>query len=132
MPNKNFALAFLALALGSCATASLEAPSATMQVRGRHIYSAAGERVILRGVNEMFSISKDRTGSWVMSEIAKTGANAVRIFTLIDTPAGQLDALITNAVENGMIAIPECHSATGKWERLPDCVITGRGRMSRR
>ncbi len=51
-----------------------------MQVRGRHIYSAAGERVILRGVNEMFSISKDPTGSWVMGEIAKTGANAVRIF----------------------------------------------------
>ncbi len=86
-----------------------------MQVRGRHIYSAAGERVILRGVNEMFSISKDPTGSWVMGEIAKTGANAVRIFTMTNTPADQLDALITNAVANGMIPIPECHSATGKW-----------------
>jgi len=111
----------LLLALAAAAFAS--APAATtMQVKGRHIYTAAGERVVLRGINEMFSISRDPTGSWVMAEIAKTGANSVRIFALADTPAQRLDALIGNAVANGMIPIPECHSATGKWEKLQTCV----------
>lgn len=111
--------------LFACATVPSEAPvrpAQTMQVHGRHIYTAAGERVVLRGVNEMFSISKDPTGSWVMAEIAKTGANSVRIFTLAETPAATLDALIGNAIANGMIPIPECHSATGKWDQLPRCV----------
>ncbi len=129
---KNLAVAAFAFALGGYATGDIEAPAATMQVRGRHIYSAAGERVILRGVNEMFAISKDPTGSWLMGEIAKTGANAVRIFTLANTPAGQLDALISKAIENGMIPIPECHTATGKWERLPDCVNYWTSQISRR
>ena len=109
------------LALAGCATAP--APDAgTMRVQGRHIYTAAGERVVLRGVNEMLSISSDPTGSWVMGEIAKTGANSVRIFTLTDFPAEKLDSAIGNAVANGMIPIPECHNATGKWEKLGECV----------
>ncbi len=93
-----------------------------MQVSGRHLFTAAGERVVLRGVNEMFSISKDPTGSWTMAEIAKTGANSVRIFTLPQFGADALDAAIGNAVRNGMVPIPECHAATGKWERLNECV----------
>lgn len=93
-----------------------------MQVRDGQIYTAAGERVVLRGVNEMFSISKDPTGAWTMAEIAKTGANTVRIFTLPNFPAASLDAVIGNAIANGMIPIPECHAATGKWEKLGDCV----------
>lgn len=116
-------MAALALSLSACAAQPLRPPPAsTMQIEGRHIYTAAGERVVLRGVNEMFSISRDPTGSWAMAEIAKTGANSVRIFTLSDFPAEKLDALIANAVANGMIPIPECHSATGKWERLQLCV----------
>ena len=113
----------LALAASACSTSrtSLGSPG-TMRVEGRHLHTAAGERVVLRGVNEMFSVSKDPTGSWVMAEIAKTGANTVRIFTLTDFPASDLDKAISNAIANGMIPIPECHNATGKWERLPDCV----------
>ena len=110
------------LAVGACATAPADPPSPTMQVEGRHIYTAAGERVVLRGINEMFSISKDPTGSWVMAEIARTGANSVRLFTTAEFPAASLDALIANAIAHGMIPIPECHSATGKWEKLPACV----------
>ena len=120
--SRGWKLLVAAFALGACSTATMTPAAETMQVRGRHIYTAAGERVILRGVNEMFSISKDRTGSWVMAEIARTGANAVRIFVQSETPSEQLDALIANAVANGMIPIPECHSATGKWERLQLCV----------
>lgn len=98
------------------------APAETMQVRGRYLYTAAGERVVLRGVNEMFSNSVDPTGAWTMAEIARTGANAVRIFTMPDFPAEKLDAILGNAVANGMIPIAECHAATGKWDRLNDCI----------
>jgi mannan endo-1,4-beta-mannosidase len=121
--RKLFAGALLALALGGCVTRAGDvADAGTMQVVGRHLYTAAGERVVLRGVNEMFSISKDPTGAWSMAEIAKTGANTVRIFTLPNYSAAQLDAAISNAVANGMIPIPECHAATGKWEKLGECV----------
>ncbi|HEX8668993.1 MAG TPA: cellulase family glycosylhydrolase [Allosphingosinicella sp.] len=123
MVRKLFAGALLALALGGCATTGADAGDAgTMQVIGRHLYTAAGERVVLRGVNEMLSISKDPTGAWVMDEIAKTGANTVRIFTLPEYPASSLDAAMANAVANGLIPIPECHAATGKWERVQVCV----------
>jgi mannan endo-1,4-beta-mannosidase len=125
MRNCGLKVAALALSLltGGCATTAGREPRAeTMHVQGRHLYTAAGERVVLRGVNEMFSISRDPTGSWTMAEIAKTGANSVRIFTLTNFPAADLDKAISNAVANGMIPIPECHNATGKWEKLDDCV----------
>ena len=122
MMKRTFFGLLSALSLAACSSLPDEPPPRTMAVKGRHIYTTAGERVVLRGVNEMFSISKDPTGSWVMAEIAKTGANSVRIFTLADTPAATLEALIGNAVANGMIPIPECHSATGKWEKLGLCV----------
>jgi mannan endo-1,4-beta-mannosidase len=94
----------------------------TMYVQGRHIYSAAGERVVLRGVNEMFAWASDRTGSWILPEIAKTGANGVRIVTTTTFTPADLDAVIRNAIDNGMVPMPECHSATGRWDRLQSCV----------
>ncbi len=94
----------------------------TMYVEGRHIYTAAGERVVLRGVNEMFVWSDDPTGSWVMEEIAKTGANSIRIVTTTSYEAFDLDEVIVNSIQNGMIPMPECHSATGRWDDLQNCV----------
>lgn len=35
----------------------------TMTIRGGILYTAAGKRVILRGVNEMLSIPTDPTGA---------------------------------------------------------------------
>lgn len=94
----------------------------TMYTERRHIYTTAGERVVLRGVNEMFAWAEEPRGAWVLGEIAKTGANAVRIVTTTDFAAADLDAVIGNAVSAGLIPIPECHSATGRWDRLPACV----------
>ncbi|MDI6402161.1 cellulase family glycosylhydrolase [Balneolaceae bacterium ANBcel3] len=93
-----------------------------MYVDGRHIYTAAGERVILRGYNEMMIWSTDPGGEWVMEEMAKTGANSVRIVATVDYSAEDLDRSIQNAILNGMIPMPECHSATGDFDRLQLCV----------
>lgn len=121
-------LAILLLGAASiCTAAKAQAPEVrlgwpTMQVAAGDIYSGAGERVVLRGVNEMFAFSNNRRGIGVMEEIAKTGANSVRIVTVTDFSPEDLDAVIGNAVANGLIPMPECHSATGRWERLNLCV----------
>lgn len=93
-----------------------------MFVEGRNIYTAAGEPVVLRGFNEMMVWSDNPSGSWVMEEMAKTGANAVRIVATNEYSANNLNSAIQNAIQNGMIPIPECHDATGEWDKLQDCV----------
>lgn len=95
----------------------------TMYVNGRYLYSAAGEKVILRGMNEMYVWSSDPTGAWSLAEIAKTGANCVRlVWTEAYGNKTPLATLIKNCVNNKMIAIPECHDATGDWSKLNVCI----------
>jgi uncharacterized protein YjdB len=93
-----------------------------MYTNGRYIYTQNNEKVVLRGVNEMFVWSSDPAGSWIMPEIAKTGANSVRIATQDDYSATNLRNAIVNARNNGMIAMPAIWHATGKWSELQRCV----------
>jgi len=91
----------------------------TMYIEGRHLYSAAGEKVILRGVNEMFVWSDDKTGVRWIPEITKTGANCVRlVWTEEYGQKSELLELIDRCIEHKMIAIPESHDATGEWDKL--------------
>ncbi len=94
-----------------------------MQVKGKKLNDPCGEQVVLRGVNEMFIWSDDPTGEQLMPEIAKTGANVVRIVWLTDkeNPKGSpenLEKVIQNCISNKMFAMPELHGATGKWDRI--------------
>ena len=93
-----------------------------MYTSGRFIYTREGEKVVLRGVNEMLVWSSDPNGSWVMAEIAKTGANAVRISCQDDYSADKLEKAVQNANLNGMIVMPSIWHATGKWDQLQRCV----------
>lgn len=106
--------------LSTAATA--QPRTATMQVVGRHLYTAAGERVILRGFNEMFGFSKNPRGTGIIEEIGRTGANGLRIVTTVNSNPDDIDAAVASSIANGMIPMIECHSATGKWEKLGDCV----------
>ncbi len=90
-------------------------------VRGRHLYDRCGERVVLRGVNDMVVI-QNRDGLPAFREIAKTGANTVRIMWLRMAPPHEFDETLTNAVEAGLIPMIELHDATGQWERLGEVV----------
>ncbi len=95
----------------------------TMYIEGRHLYSAAGEKVVLRGVNEMFVWSNDKTGSRFIPEIAKTGANCVRlVWTEEYGHKSELIELIERCIDHKMIAMPEPHDATGAWENLDICI----------
>lgn len=89
-------------------------------VQDRFLYSKDNEKVILRGINHMF-IWTDREGKTI-PEIAKTGANCVRIVWNTRGRISDLDNIIGLAIANGMIPIPEIHDTTGNWRRLPDAL----------
>ena len=91
----------------------------TMYVKGRSLYTAEDEKIVLRGVNEMFIWSNDHTGENILPEISKTGANSIRlVWTTLGEPA-ELEQLIGNSLKNGMIPMVELHDATGDWSKLP-------------
>lgn len=87
-------------------------------VQGRYLYSKDNEQVILRGINHMF-IWTDREGKSV-AEIAKTGANVVRIVWNMLGRVSDLDHIIRECIANNMIPMPELHDATGRWDKLPE------------
>jgi len=91
-------------------------------VNGRFLHDRCGEKVVLRGVNEMIVWSNGKDGEPEFAEIAKTGANAVRIVWLIEEPAAGLDQAIQNALAQKLIPIVELHNATGDLSKLPDLV----------
>lgn len=92
-----------------------EKEAAGIYVKGNKIYAPDGEEIILRGVNKMF-VWTDREGNSI-PEIAKTGANSVRIvWTMKDGNYEGLDKLIEKCAANKMIPIVELHDATCKWD----------------
>jgi len=94
--------------------------STHMYTQGSDLYTYCGEKVLLRGVNQM-SVWTDPTGS-SFPAIASFGTNAIRIvYNEAGTAAG-LDTLLTQAEANKMISIPEIHDATGKFADVPATV----------
>ena len=86
------------------------------QVKGRHIYDSSGEKFIIRGVNKM-SVWLDPDGIPSFSEIAKTGANCVRIvWSMKDGTMEGLDTVISNCAKEKMVPVIELHDHTGKWD----------------
>jgi len=100
-----------------------QAQKNTLYIDGKGLYSAEGEKIVLRGMNVMSVWSQDKTGSWVMKEVAKTGANCARlVWTQEYGNKKQLATLIDNCIANKMIAIPEPHDATGNWDMIDTCI----------
>jgi mannan endo-1,4-beta-mannosidase len=94
----------------------------TFHVDGRFLYDSCGEKVLLRGVNEMVVWTPNKSGMPAIAEIAKTGANVVRIVWASEGSAAELDAAIANAVAAKLIPLVEHHGATGKLEDVPTVV----------
>jgi len=113
----------LGFGLFSCSYKPGQCPNPTMKVYGRFLYDACGEKVILRGVNEMFIWSdNDKVGEKTFPEIRKTGANVVRIVWTVEGSADQLDSVITNCIKSQMIPMPELHDATGNLDKVAEVV----------
>ncbi len=90
-----------------------------LKVEGRFLYDQCGEKVILRGINA-FIVFWDRDGSVHYPEIAKTGANCVRIFWRTGhdpepfMSPDDLDETIQNCINNQMLPMVCLWDATGK------------------
>jgi mannan endo-1,4-beta-mannosidase len=96
----------------------------TMYVSGRDLFTPCGEKVVLRGVNHP-TLYVDRAGN-AIPEIAKTGANVVRLFWYAKHGISitEADGVIGRTVAAGMIPMLEMHDATGpsNWGNMADIV----------
>jgi len=111
-----FLLSLLTISLGMAQSGT------TMYVSGRHLYSAVGEKVVFRGVNEMFIWSGDKQGKTILPQIEKSGANVVRLVWLSSGTPADLDSLINNCIKNKMIPLVDMHDATGNWGNIQTCL----------
>ncbi len=92
------------------------APYVGFKVNGRHILDGNGEKFVIRGVNKM-SVWLDPDGIPSFSEIAKTGANCVRIvWSIKDGTMEGLDTVISNCAKEKMVSVIELHDQTGNWD----------------
>lgn len=91
----------------------------TYYVRDGALYDGCGEKLVLRGVNHP-TIYVDRQGA-AFPEIAKTGANSVRImwFATHGIPIGAAEPALHNAVSQHMLPILELHDSTCAWTLDP-------------
>jgi mannan endo-1,4-beta-mannosidase len=92
-----------------------------MYVSGRFLYDKFGVKFIPYGINHM-TFWTDLNGALSCPEIAKTGANIIRLQWLTTGTADQLDTAITNCRASKMVVMPELHDATGDWSKLSSLV----------
>jgi mannan endo-1,4-beta-mannosidase len=123
---KNILFSFWTTLLLGVATV-MQAQKPGFYVNGRYLYDRCGEKVVLRGVNEMsVFIGSDPVGANYFPEIRKSGSNCVRIiWKMTDTQGKEanLDGLIQNCINNKMIPMIDLHDATGPyWNMLPQLV----------
>jgi mannan endo-1,4-beta-mannosidase len=114
-----FQPAFFAL----CLTMLTLTSTAQMYLSGRHLYSQNGEKVVLRGVNEMFIYAGDKSGYPIYPEIEKSGSNCVRIFWESTGSVQDLKNNIYNCVTRGRsIAMVTLNDAIGNINNLQKCL----------
>ena len=87
-------------------------------VDGRTLRDRCGEPVVLRGVNEMVIYTQSQDGLPTFPELARSGANSVRITWNTTGPVGKLDAVMGNAIANQLIPMVVLNEATGNLGRV--------------
>ncbi len=96
---------------------------AQMYLSGRNLYTANNEKVVLRGVNEMFIYGGDKSGYSIYPEIEKSGSNCVRITWNTGGSAADLKNTIYNCVTRGRcIAMVTLNDATGNFNNVQKCL----------
>jgi mannan endo-1,4-beta-mannosidase len=94
-------------------------PGDTWKAKDGALYDSCGEKVVLRGINHP-TLYVDRKGD-ALGEIAKTGANAVRLFWYAknNVKITEAESAISTSIKNGMVPILEMHDSTCKWDLDP-------------
>jgi mannan endo-1,4-beta-mannosidase len=106
-------------AAGASTPGSMGTPGATWKAKDGALYDSCGEKVVLRGINHP-TLYVDRKGE-ALPEIAKTGANAVRLFwyAKMNVKITEAETAISTSIKNGMVPILEVHDSTCKWDLDP-------------
>ena len=86
--------------------------SSGFQVNNGILMDSNGNSFVIRGINNPH-IWYDTKAYNALDEIAKTGANTVRIVWDTTGKASRLEEIIKRCIELNMIAMPELHDATG-------------------
>jgi mannan endo-1,4-beta-mannosidase len=104
---------------GASSPPPIGTPGTTWKASEGALYDNCGEKVVLRGINHP-TLYIDRKGA-ALPEIAKTGANAVRLFwyAKMGVKITEAETAIAAAIENGMVPILELHDSTCKWDLDP-------------
>ncbi len=92
-------------------TISSQPPNRSLYVEGGFLRDHCGAPFVMRGATEMVIWSEDRDGAPEFSEIAKTGANAVRIVWLLDGSPSELEVVLSHANQDGFgpgLGAPRC------------------------
>ena len=110
-------IALLAAAVLAVNVAADEA-RAVYRVDGPKLLDPCGAELVLRGVNKM-AVFMDRAGR-SFAEIAKSGANSVRIMWVASVPASEAVQTLQAAIDARLLPIWELHDATGKWWKMDD------------
>lgn len=97
-------------------------PTETLGVEARGLLSRCAEPILLRGVSEMIVWSPSPDGDPEVPEIARTGANAVRVGWALTGPPTALDATLGRVEEEGLVALVELHDGLGDFSVLPSLV----------
>jgi mannan endo-1,4-beta-mannosidase len=97
-------------------TADHVTPTETMRVVGDQLVDRCGEPLVVRGVNK--DIAGVDLEARAFPEIAKTGANMVRmVWTTAHAPV-EADKALSAAWTNGLAVVWELHDATGDFSKL--------------
>jgi len=94
------------------------AAAPTLFTFGGKLRDHCGEEIALRGVAELIAWTPGQDGSPEYFEIAKTGANAVRVMWRDDALPGALDVALSGARAQGLIPVVELQE--GNFRNLPE------------
>lgn len=91
----------------------------TSYVKDGELFDTCGERIVLRGVNHP-TLYVDREGA-ALPEIAKTGANAVRLFWYgtRGVSVSAAEKAVAAAIDHHMVPILAMHDSTCQWSLDP-------------
>lgn len=98
-------------------------PGPAYRVEGSTLHDPCGEPLTLRGVNKESAFPAGDENQALMAEVAKTGANAVRITLRMEfnnSDGQDLRIAAEEAVKNHMVLVPAIWDATGDWDRLDE------------
>ncbi len=121
MPLRPALASSLAFALSFSLAAPMPLSAQGITTKGDEILDAAGEPLLLRGINVPHAWYEDRT-EMALKDVAATGANAVRVVLSaggewgLTTPE-EVTEIVALARQHGLVAMLEVHNATGWGER---------------